>query len=141
MRGKMKNCPLLPGKSPGTQRREKQNRKGRPLESSEVMKAGPLARPTVAGMDFLVRCGKVLVVAPNGIVKMNAAEFEACLKHTSPLGNEAAAKAQTKANRIPGRGIVKAPGAKPAPGAPGPALLPFLQCSFVGKGLACKHGP
>jgi hypothetical protein len=38
---------------------------------------------TVAGMDFLVRCGKVLIIAPNGVVTMNAAEFEACLKHSS----------------------------------------------------------
>jgi hypothetical protein len=38
---------------------------------------------TVAGMDFLVRCGKVLIIAPNGVVTMNAAEFEAGLKHSS----------------------------------------------------------
>ena len=38
---------------------------------------------TVAGMDFLVRCGKVLAIAPTGVVTMNAAEFEAFLKHSS----------------------------------------------------------
>jgi hypothetical protein len=38
---------------------------------------------TVAAMDFLVRCGKVLVIAPTGVVTMNAGEFEAFLKHSS----------------------------------------------------------
>lgn len=57
---------------------------------------------TVAGMDFLVRCGKVLVIAPNGIVTMNEAEFEACLKHAAALRNEATAKAPTKAKPNPG---------------------------------------
>jgi len=52
-------------------------------------------------MDFLVRCGKVLVVTPNGIVTMNAPEFEDCLKHTSALGNEATTKAPTKAKPNP----------------------------------------
>jgi hypothetical protein len=46
-------------------------------------------------MDFLVRCGKVLVVAPNGIMTMNAAEFESCLKYAA-LGDEAAAEGKAK---------------------------------------------
>jgi hypothetical protein len=50
---------------------------------------------TVTGMDFLVRCGKVLVVAPNGIMTMNAAEFESCLKYAA-LGDEAAAEGKAK---------------------------------------------
>ncbi len=38
---------------------------------------------TVAGMDFLIRCGKVLAITPTGIVTMNAAEFEATLRRSS----------------------------------------------------------
>lgn len=37
----------------------------------------------VAGMDFLIRCGKVLAITPTGIVTMNAAEFEAALRRSS----------------------------------------------------------
>lgn len=37
---------------------------------------------TVAGMDFLIRCGKVLAITPTGIVTMNAAEFEAALRRS-----------------------------------------------------------
>ncbi len=56
---------------------------------------------TVAGMDFLVRCGKVLVIAPNGIVTMNATEFEACLKYAAALGDQAAASPPTIAKPDP----------------------------------------
>ena len=56
---------------------------------------------TVVGMDFLIRCGKVLVIAPNGIVTMDASEFEASLKYSAALGNEATAKTPTKAKRKP----------------------------------------
>jgi len=52
-------------------------------------------------MDFLVRCGKVLVIAPSGVVTMNAAEFEAGLKHSSASGNEAGAKDPTKTRPNP----------------------------------------
>src|SRR5260370_35125311 len=52
---------------------------------------------TVVGMDFLIRCGKVLVIAPSGIVTMDAGEFEASLKHSSALGAEATGKPPTRA--------------------------------------------
>ncbi len=52
-------------------------------------------------MDFLIRCGKVLVIGPNGIVTIDAAEFEASLKHSSALANEATVKAPTKAKPNP----------------------------------------
>jgi hypothetical protein len=32
-------------------------------------------------MDFLMRCGKVLFIAPNSLVTMGASEFEAMLKN------------------------------------------------------------
>jgi len=38
----------------------------------------------VAGMDFLTRCGKILVIAPTGIVMLSASEFEAFLRHAPP---------------------------------------------------------
>jgi hypothetical protein len=56
---------------------------------------------TVVGMDFVIRCGKVLVIAPNVIVTMDASEFEASLKYSAALGNEATAKPPTKAKRKP----------------------------------------
>jgi hypothetical protein len=40
-------------------------------------------------------------MAPNGIVTMDAAEFEASLKDSSALGNEAKAKDPTKAKPNP----------------------------------------
>ena len=52
-------------------------------------------------MDFLVRRGKVLVVVPNGIMTMNATEFEACLHYAAALGERTAeeGKAKEKPNR------------------------------------------
>jgi hypothetical protein len=35
-------------------------------------------------MDFLVRCGKVLTIASDRILMMNATEFEADLKPATP---------------------------------------------------------
>ena len=34
----------------------------------------------VAGMNFLARCGKVLILAPNGVVTIDVGEYENWLK-------------------------------------------------------------
>ena len=35
---------------------------------------------SVAGMDFLVRCDKVLIIAPNGVATVDVGEYENRLK-------------------------------------------------------------
>jgi predicted aspartyl protease len=47
---------------------------------------------TVVGMDFLVRCGQVLIVGPAGIVMMNADELKAALEQIGVFLDEGAGK-------------------------------------------------
>jgi predicted aspartyl protease len=51
---------------------------------------------TVVGMDFLIRCGKVLLVGPAGIVMMNADELKAALGQIGAFLDEGAGESDPK---------------------------------------------
>jgi predicted aspartyl protease len=51
---------------------------------------------TVVGMDFLIRCGKVLLVGPAGIVMVNADELKAAFEQIGTFLNEGEAGSKSK---------------------------------------------